>query len=151
MSSQKRRCQLVLRMFVLYQTAIDESLERTGRSELQLCDGKSSLIIEPCRAPIENFSKQSGYHGGGLRSDERTRSTVRKAMPKSSVCLRVTIPKPVAALLNDDVAIAAAGGLPCQIQAATPVRPYAASPGRKAPPTPPAPPSPCGNHRYLKT
>jgi hypothetical protein len=136
-------------MFVLYQTAIDESLERTGRSELQLCDGKELADYPPCRAPIEKFSKQSGHHGGGLRSDERTRSTVGKAMPKSSVCLRVTIPNLVAALLGHDLAIATAAGLPCQIQAATPVRPYAASPGRKAPPTLPAPHSPCGNDRDL--
>jgi hypothetical protein len=136
-------------MFVLYQTAIDDSLEPAGRPELQLCDGKSSLIID--HAGLQ--SRISASRVAITEADSGPmKGLVRlwaKAMPKSSVCLRVTIPKPVAALLNDDLDLATAAVLPCQIQAATPVRPYAASPGRKAPPTPPAPPSPCGNNRDL--
>jgi hypothetical protein len=49
------------------------------------------------------------------------------------VFLRVRIPKPVAAIINDDLAIATAAVLPCQIQAATPVRPYAVPPWKEGP------------------
>jgi hypothetical protein len=48
-------------------------------------------------------------YGGGLYSDESTHLTLEKAMPNPFVCLRVHIPKPVAAPINDDdLAIATA-------------------------------------------
>jgi hypothetical protein len=72
-------------MFVLYQTAIDDSLERTGRSELELCDGKSSLIIHHAglqsrisASRVAITEADSGPMKGLVRQWE-------KAMPKSSV------------------------------------------------------------------